>query len=286
MTESSYKENTGGKTHRRHVSLLCVSFASKEGKRYDKKERARRLTYEALVILGVLALLLYLCRLWPLLLLTLLGIFLAAAHCWFSARPRCGRWKPSRRPPGGNAGRTDRKTGSLGIFRSKSPGRWRRTIPAPGGCGKIPIQKRSSSKGTPWEFCSTGREDTGKPPSGWRGTPCPPSNTWAPCRETPAAPTGGGGRGPRTLPKTGTAPAGRYQRPCLSMGGIPLGGAGRPVQRVHRPGAGFSPDFRGELPEPAAWPALCKELCSWGLSCTLREDGVQINFKREDRRKE
>ena len=42
----------------------------------------------------------------------------------------------------------------------------------------------------------------------------------------------------------------------------------------------------GELPEPAAWPALCKELCSWGLSCTLREDGVQINFKREDRRKE
>ena len=45
-----------------------------------KKERARRLTYEALVILGVLALLLYLCRLWPLLLLTLLGIFLAAAR--------------------------------------------------------------------------------------------------------------------------------------------------------------------------------------------------------------
>lgn len=32
------------------------------------------------MILGVLALLLYLCRLWPLLLLTLLGIFLAATR--------------------------------------------------------------------------------------------------------------------------------------------------------------------------------------------------------------
>ena len=72
-----------------------------------KKERARRLTYEALVILGVLALLLYLCRLWPLLLLTLLGIFLAAARLLVlsAATVRPVETQP---PPSGRERREDR----------------------------------------------------------------------------------------------------------------------------------------------------------------------------------
>ena len=39
------------------------------------KEWKRHMAYEALVILGMLALLLYVCRLWPILLLVILGIF-------------------------------------------------------------------------------------------------------------------------------------------------------------------------------------------------------------------
>ena len=72
-----------------------------------KKERARRLTYEALVILGVLAWLLYLCRLWPLLLLTLLGIFLAAARLLVlsAATVRPVETQP---PPSGRERREDR----------------------------------------------------------------------------------------------------------------------------------------------------------------------------------
>lgn len=47
------------------------------------KERKRRMAYEALVILGMLALLTFICRLWPILLLIILGIFVAAIRLLF-----------------------------------------------------------------------------------------------------------------------------------------------------------------------------------------------------------
>ena len=47
------------------------------------KERKRRMAHEALVILGMLALLTFICRLWPILLLIILGIFIAAIRLLF-----------------------------------------------------------------------------------------------------------------------------------------------------------------------------------------------------------
>ena len=55
-----------------------------------KKEWQRHMAYEALVILGMLALLLFVCRLWPILLLVILGIFAPLCGWCFSAHPRCG----------------------------------------------------------------------------------------------------------------------------------------------------------------------------------------------------
>ena len=43
-----------------------------------KKERARAIAYDILTLLGLLALLTFICRLWPILLLIILGIFVAA----------------------------------------------------------------------------------------------------------------------------------------------------------------------------------------------------------------
>lgn len=42
----------------------------------------------------------------------------------------------------------------------------------------------------------------------------------------------------------------------------------------------------GDLPEPAAWSALCQELLRNGLSCHMEEEGVRIQIARENRRKE
>lgn len=53
-----------------------------------KKEWQRHMAYEALVILGMLALLLFVCRLWPILLLVILGIFAAALRLVFLSSPK------------------------------------------------------------------------------------------------------------------------------------------------------------------------------------------------------
>ena len=59
-----------------------------------KKGWQRRMAYEALVILGMLALLLFVCRLWPILLLVILGIFAAALRLVFLSSPKV---QPSNR---------------------------------------------------------------------------------------------------------------------------------------------------------------------------------------------
>lgn len=49
----------------------------------QNKEFKRHIAYEVLTILGTLALLLFVCRLWPILLLVILGIFIAAMRLLF-----------------------------------------------------------------------------------------------------------------------------------------------------------------------------------------------------------
>ena len=49
----------------------------------NDKNRQRHIAYEVLVILGQLALLTYITRLWPILLLIILGIFVAALRLLF-----------------------------------------------------------------------------------------------------------------------------------------------------------------------------------------------------------
>ena len=63
-----------------------------------KKDWQRHLAYEALVILGVLALLLFVCRLWPILLLAMLGILAATLRLLFLSSPRVRPLEPM--PPG------------------------------------------------------------------------------------------------------------------------------------------------------------------------------------------
>lgn len=49
----------------------------------QNKEFKRHIAYEVLTVLGTLALLLFVCRLWPILLLVILGIFIAALRLLF-----------------------------------------------------------------------------------------------------------------------------------------------------------------------------------------------------------
>ena len=69
------------------------------------KEFKRRIAYEVLVILGTLALLLFICRLWPILLLVILGIFIAALRLLFLSAKRV-----EKIPPLLPAGRGERRS--------------------------------------------------------------------------------------------------------------------------------------------------------------------------------
>lgn len=53
-----------------------------------KKDWKKHITYEVLIILGMLALLTFICRLWPILLLIILGIFIAAIRLLFLSSKR------------------------------------------------------------------------------------------------------------------------------------------------------------------------------------------------------
>lgn len=65
----------------------------------NNKEFKRHIAYEALVILGVLALLLFICRLWPILLLVILGIFIAALRLLFLSARKVEVIMPLPLPP-------------------------------------------------------------------------------------------------------------------------------------------------------------------------------------------
>ncbi len=64
---------------------FCVLEKGRCGKEngMSQKDFKTRIAYEALIILGVLALLSLICRLWPILLLIILGIFVAALRLLF-----------------------------------------------------------------------------------------------------------------------------------------------------------------------------------------------------------
>ena len=55
----------------------------------NQKEYKRRMAYEALIMLLLLALLLFITRLWPILLLVILGIFIATLRPECSADTAC-----------------------------------------------------------------------------------------------------------------------------------------------------------------------------------------------------
>ena len=137
-----------------------------------KKEWQRHMAYEALVILGMLALLLFVCRLWPILLLVILGIFAAALRLVFLSSPKVQPIRPEQQTAASSAPQRAVKsqrtaqnvedTLSFGELQTQVTDGCGRNIQTPGGCGSIPTLKRGSSAARTWPSCSTGRGATGR----------------------------------------------------------------------------------------------------------------------------
>lgn len=89
--------NQALKTHM-SIPYIMDSCAFLRAERTTKlmynKEFKRRIAYEILIILATVALLLFICRLWPILLLVILGIFIAALRLLFLSVKRVEKIPP------------------------------------------------------------------------------------------------------------------------------------------------------------------------------------------------
>lgn len=265
-----------------------------------KKEWQRHMAYEALVILGMLALLLFVCRLWPILLLVILGIFAAALRLVFLSSPKVQPIQPEQPASTAQQAVTNREAEnaedaqSFGELQTRIT-RWvRQEYPEARWVWKYPDAKARFQRGEDVAIllnraggyreavihlqgkrifeiqylCAPAE----KPQLGQPEEPASPQEEQPPMEEAASQPE-------PSQPEDYSLAAFEWVEAHLEE-----------LNTLCNECIAQKQDFLlltgGDLPEPAAWPALCQELLRNGLSCHMEEEGIRIQITRENRRKE
>lgn len=250
------------------------------------KDWQRHMAYEALVILGVLALLLFVCRLWPILLLAMLGIITATLRLLFLSSPRVRpldpmppkAHRPTARTP--EEAQASQAFGNLQVqitrqVREQYPNaRWVWKTPQARErlrCGEeaaILLNRAGGYREAAVYLLEGGKVEVRYllPPEVPAAQEADYHEVSAPVIQSP-------------VPEDYSLTAFEWVESHLAE-----------LNGLYNECIAQKQDFLlltgGDLPEPAAWPALCQELARNGLSCRVQEEGVQIEITREDRRKE
>ena len=250
-----------------------------------KKEWQRRMAYEALVILGVLALLLFVCRLWPILLLAMLGIIIATLRLLFLSSTQVRPLEPM--PPGAHKppARTPEEaqaSQAFGNLQVQITRQVREEYPNARWVWKTPQMRERLRQGEEAAILLNRaggyREAAVRPLEGGQvevryflPPEVPAMQEAVSQEEEPAAQT--------PVPEDHSLSAFEWVEAHMEELGA-----------LYNECIAQKQDFLlltgGDLPEPAAWPTLCQELTRNGLISSMAEDGIQIQIKREDRRKE
>lgn len=250
-----------------------------------KKDWQRHMAYEALVILGVLALLLFVCRLWPILLLAMLGIITATLRLLFLSSPRVRPLDPM--PPKAHrpTARTPEETQvsqTFGNLQVQITRQVREEYPNARWVWKTPQARERLRQGEEAAILLNRAggylEAAVRPLEGGQVEvryflpPEVPAMQEAVSQEEEPAPQ-------TSVPEDHSLSAFEWVEAHMEELGA-----------LYNECIAQKQDFLlltgGDLPEPAAWPALCQELTRNGLISSMAEDGIQIQIKREDRRKE
>ena len=117
----------------------------------NKKEWQRRMAYEALILLALLALLLFITRLWPILLLVILGIFIAALRLLFLSPRKVDPTQPAPLLPAPvrTDPETDLKTGGYSTVLQQITDRVLADYPDARWIWESPCAKRQIEAGEP-----------------------------------------------------------------------------------------------------------------------------------------
>lgn len=265
-----------------------------------KKEWQRHMAYEALVILGMLALLLFVCRLWPILLLVILGIFAAALRLVFLSSPKVQPIQPEQPTsvaPAPQQAVTNREAEntedaqSFGELQTRIT-RWvRQEYPDARWVWKYPDSKARFQRGEDMAILlnrAGGYREAVIRLQGKRLFEiqylCAPAEK--PQLEEPASPQ----EEQPTMEEAASQPE-PSQPEDYSLAAFEwVESHLEELNTLCNECIAQKQDFLlltgGDLLEPAAWPALCQELLRNGLSCHMEEEGVRIQIARENRRKE
>lgn len=266
-----------------------------------KKEWQRHMAYEALVILGMLALLLFVCRLWPILLLVILGIFAAALRLVFFSSPKVQPIRPEQQTAASSAPQRAVKsqrtaqnvedTLSFGELQTQVT-RWvRQEYPEARWVWKYPDSKARFQRGEELAILLNRAGGYREASILLRGQRlfeirylCAPAEKLQleepafPQEEQPSMKEAASQPEP-SQPEDYSLAAFEWVESHLAE-----------LNGLYNECVAQKQDFLlltgGDLPEPAAWPALCHELLRNGLSCHMEEEGVRIQIARENRRKE
>lgn len=265
-----------------------------------KKEWQRHMAYEALVILGMLALLLFVCRLWPILLLVILGIFAAALRLVFLSSPKVQPIQPEQPASTAQQAVTNREAEntedaqSFGDLQTQIT-RWvRQEYPNARWVWKCPDAKARFQRGEDMAILlnrAGGYREAvihlqGKRLFEIQYLCAPvenprlqqPEEAASPQEEQPSMKEAASQPEP-SQPEDYSLAAFEWVESHLEE-----------LNTLCNECIAQKQDFLlltgGDLPEPAAWPALCQELLRNGLSCHMEEEGVRIQIARENRRKE
>ena len=254
-----------------------------------KKEWQRHMAYEALVILGMLALLLFVCRLWPILLLVILGMFAAALRLVFLSSPKVQPIQPEQPASTAQQAVTNREAEnaedaqSFGELQTRIT-RWvRQEYPNARWVWKYPDAKARFQRGEDVAILlnrAGGYREAVIHLQGKRLFEiqylCAPAEN--PRLEQPTA------EEPMSQPEPPQPED--YSLAAFEWVESHLEELNTLCNECIAQKQDFLLLTGGDLPEPAAWPALCQELLRNGLSCHMEEEGIRIQIARENRRKE
>ena len=265
-----------------------------------KKEWQRHMAYEALVILGMLALLLFVCRLWPILLLVILGIFAAALRLVFLSSPKVQPIRPEQPTsvaPAPQQAVTNREAEntedaqSFGDLQTQITSWVRQEYPNARWVWKYPDAKARFQRGEDMAILlnrAGGYREAVIYLQGKRLFEiqylCAPAEK--PQLEEPASPPEEQPAMEEAASQPETSQPEDYSLTAFEWVESHLEELNTLCNECIAQKQDFLLLTGGDLPEPAAWSALCQELLRNGLSCRVQEEGVQIEITREDRRKE
>ena len=259
-----------------------------------KKEWQRRMAYEALVILGMLALLLFVCRLWPILLLAMLGIITATLRLLFLSSPRVrplDPMPPKAHRPTARTPEEAQASQAFGNLQVQITRQVREQYPNARWVWKTPQARERLRCGEEAAILlnrAGGYREAVIHLQGKRLFEiqylCAPAEK--PQLEEPASPQ----KEQPTLEEAASQPE-PSQPEDYSLAAFEwVESHLEELNTLCNECIAQKQDFLlltgGDLPEPAAWPALCQELLRNGLSCHMEEEGVRIQIARENRRKE